>query len=268
MYGLGVFETFRTYSGHPFLLHDHIRRLNKALAELNITKRFAVKEAAQLVQDLLQKNGWGDAYIRFNVSAGIGEIGLQTESYEQPTVILYGKPLTSVPSAEKELVLLKTFRNTPEGEERIKSHHYLNSILGKRELADPLNQEGLFLTKEGDIAEGCVSNIFWMKDGTLFTSAVSTGILNGITRQFVLLMAGELNIPAEEGHYKKEELLLADEVFLTNSIQEIVPVCSFAGTRLPGRAGTMTGLLQKNFEAYKYSLLTMDDLRKDGQQHE
>jgi 4-amino-4-deoxychorismate lyase len=263
-----VFETFRTYGGHPFLLVDHITRLNKALQELNITKTFAVEEAAQLVQDLLQKNGWEDAYIRFNVSAGIGEIGLQTESYEQPTVILYGKPLDGMRSAEKELVLLKTARNTPEGKERIKSHHYLNSILGKRELADPLNQEGLFLTKEGDVAEGCVSNVFWVKYGTLFTPAVSTGILNGITRQFILLLADTLNIPAEEGHYKKEELLLADEVFLTNSIQEIVPVCAFNSTRFPGSAGMMTELLQKKYDANKYSFLSMDELRKGGHHHD
>ncbi|MFC7372335.1 aminodeoxychorismate lyase [Fictibacillus iocasae] len=259
MYGLGAFETFRTYDGHPFLLSDHVDRLNAAMDQLNINRLFTLEEVQTMTADLLVKNGCSDAYIRFNVSAGIGEIGLQTTAYKDPTVIVYGKPLGSAPAVEKELVLLKTRRNTPEGSERIKSHHYLNSILGKRELTDPLHQEGLFLTQDGDIAEGCVSNVFWMNDGVLFTPAVSTGILNGITRQFVLALAGTLNIQTTSGYYKKEDLLQADEIFLTNSIQEIVPVTRFAQKDYPGKDGKTAKLLQSRYDTYKYSLLSIKE---------
>ncbi|HZG73007.1 MAG TPA: aminotransferase class IV, partial [Chondromyces sp.] len=107
LYGLGVFETFRTYEGHPFLLDDHVERLNAGLKELKIEKEFSRQEVLEIINRLSEKNGWENSYIRFNVSAGNGEIGLQTESYLNPSIIVFQKPL-SVPGpiGEKEGVIL------------------------------------------------------------------------------------------------------------------------------------------------------------------
>ncbi|MBD7966224.1 aminodeoxychorismate lyase [Fictibacillus norfolkensis] len=237
MYGLGAFETFRTYDGFPFLIQDHLNRLSEALDELNINLVLDADTVIEMVRTLLAKNKMNDAYFRLNVSAGAGDIGLQTDPYEEPVVILYTKPLVETSSvSEKELVLLKTRRNTPEGEKRLKSHHYLNSILGKRELSN-MNQEGIFLTKEGYTSEGTVSNLFWFKDHKLFTPHTSTGILEGITRKWVMHASERLNIPLETGNYTLETLTEADEVFLTNSIQELVPVSHFQHTTFLGAEG-------------------------------
>ncbi|WNB92009.1 aminodeoxychorismate lyase [Bacillus sp. NEB1478] len=238
MYGLGAFETFRTYDGFPFLIDEHISRLHEALEELNISIKISTADVTEMVTMLLNKNKLKDAYFRLNVSAGAGDIGLQTDPYEEPTVILFTKPLalSSKPS-EKELVKLKTVRNTPEGEKRIKSHHYLNSILGKRELTNPLTQEGFFLTKEGYISEGTVSNLFWVNEGELFTPCVSTGILEGITRKWMLHTSELLNIPVKTGNYTINELKRSEEVFLTNSIQELVPVRRFEDKEYAGNEG-------------------------------
>ncbi|MED1865490.1 aminodeoxychorismate lyase [Fictibacillus nanhaiensis] len=237
MYGLGAFETFRTYNGFPFLIEEHLKRLHEALNELNINLKLDSDAVIQMVSTLLNKNKMNDAYFRLNVSAGVGDIGLQTDPYVEPVVILYTKPLVETSFiSEKELVLLKTKRNTPEGEKRLKSHHYLNSILGKRELSN-MNQEGIFLTREDYISEGTVSNLFWYKDNMLFTPHTSTGILEGITRKWVMHASKRLNIPLETGNYTIETLTEADEVFLTNSIQELVPVSHFQDTTFSGAEG-------------------------------
>jgi 4-amino-4-deoxychorismate lyase len=254
MYGLGAFETFRTYNGHPFLLAEHVRRLNEALEELNISLCLNMKRVREMVAVLLSKNEWDDAYFRLNVSAGMGDIGLQTEPYRSPVVILFAKPLPQPGAmpAEKELVILKTVRNTPEGEKRLKSHHYLNSILGKRELRDGFSQEGVFLTKEGFVSEGTVSNLFWVRDGVLYTPGLSTGILNGITRQWVIAAANVLNIPLKTGNYNVDELIRADEIFLTNSIQELVPVGQLQDRMYRGQGGEIVQSLQKLYNLQKF----------------
>jgi 4-amino-4-deoxychorismate lyase len=251
MYGLGAFETFRTYDGFPFLIEDHINRLNEALEELNISIRMNAAEVAETVKILLNKNDLTDAYFRLNVSAGAGDIGLQTDPYEEPTVILFTKPLGQAGKlAEKELIALHTIRNTPEGKLRLKSHHYLNSILGKRELTNGLTQEGIFLTKEGFISEGTVSNLFWVIGGDLFTPCVSTGILNGITRKWVLNASKLLNIPVKTGNYKIDDLNNATEVFLTNSIQELVPVNRFGKKEYAGAEGLVLQKFQSLYQQH------------------
>lgn len=230
LYGLGVFETFRIYNGHPFLLDDHYERLMDALAALQIEWDMKKGDMLTILKELLLRNELKHAYIRFNVSAGIDEIGLQTGVYKNPSVIVFIKPLTPPDIVvEKEGVILKQVRNTPEGNFRLKSHHYLNNILGKREIGNATNREGIFFTKEGYVAEGIVSNIFFVKEGALYTPSLHTGILNGITRAFIIKVAQMLNIKVKEGLFTKEELLTAEEVFVTNSIQEIVPLLHIEG---------------------------------------
>lgn len=223
LYGLGVFETFRIYDGHSFLVDDHFQRLERSVKQLNIILKLTRVELTLIISRLLSLNQLKDAYVRLNVSAGEAPIGLQTEAFTSPTIIVFIKPISEPLPKVKRAMLLKTPRNTPEGLERLKSHHYLNSILGKREVPD-IGYEGLFLTKDGHIAEGVVSNIFWVKKGKIYTPSVSTGILNGITRGFVIELLKKIKLSCFEGFYFKEDLYSADEVFITNSIQEIVSI--------------------------------------------
>lgn len=266
LYGLGVFETFRIYNGHPFLLDDHLERLNESLYVLDIDAEFTREDTVKILDVLLSKNNFKDAYIRFNVSAGNGEIGLQTGKYLDPNIIVFAKPLPPAGDmSEKKAVLLELKRNTPEGPERLKSHHYLNNVLAKREAGPAMDTEGVFLTSEGFLAEGIVSNLFWYKDGILFTPSVETGILNGITRRFVIALARNAGIQVREGFYKKEEAEASDEMFLTNSIQEIVPVTEFNGRRFPGKSGDLATRLLAEYSAYREKLWSRTQL--DGGAH-
>ncbi|MBS4197477.1 aminodeoxychorismate lyase [Lederbergia citri] len=252
IYGLGVFETFRTYDGHPFLLKEHLERLNAGLKEMLISRTFEYEEVLQIIEKLSELNGLKDSYIRFNVSAGIGEIGLQTDFYDDPTVITFQKPLPYISGVvEKEAVVLELRRNTPETTYRLKSHHFLNNVAAKRELGSDPSKEGIFLTDKGFIAEGVTSNVFWMKNGVLYTPALKTGILNGITRQFIMKLASQAGMLVEEGFYKIDILEDADEIFLTNSVQEIVPVNKLKDSIYPGKNGEY---FKKLSQIYKSNL--------------
>lgn len=263
LYGLGVFETFRIYNGHSFLLDDHYKRLIDALDTLQIKWTMTKDDVMLILKNLLVKNELEHAYVRFNVSAGVDEIGLQTEMYEEPSVIVFIKPLPAPGDiVEKEGVVLKQVRNTPEGAFRLKSHHYLNNILGKREIGNVVDKEGIFLTEAGYVAEGIVSNLFFVKDNVLYTPSLKTGILNGITRAFIIKVAEELRIEIKEGFFTKDELLSADEVFVTNSIQEIVPLYHIEGRDFPGKVGMITKRFMHLYEMQREKLWSRNELRR------
>lgn len=235
LYGMGLFETFRTYRGEPFLLERHLRRLTDSCKMLGITYTPDPERIREWILRVMSANELQDAYVRYTVTAGVEALGLPAGDYTNPTELLYIKPLPELPDSlykqGKALQLLVTPRNTPETAVRLKSLHYMNNIMAKRELqsysdAVRLQAEGLMLTENGDLAEGIVSNIFFIKDGKLYTPDVETGILPGITRAFVLELADDLGIPAEEGRYTWDVLTLADEIFTTGSVQELVPVTS------------------------------------------
>ncbi|MFO1441899.1 aminodeoxychorismate lyase [Bacillus sp. Bva_UNVM-123] len=250
LYGMGLFETFRVYNGHPFLLDDHLERLNNGLKALNIQVQYTREKILSPLSILIEKNNLTDAYIRLNISAGIGEIGLQTTPYVEPNLMIFAKSLPQMNTLEKTAVILNIKRNTPEGYERLKSHHYLNNILAKREIGDKPDYEGIFLTTEGYLAEGVVSNLFWIKDNVLYTPTIDTGILNGITRQFVMKLARKNGMDIQEGFFLRDSVMEADEIFVTNSIQEIIPIVKIDGISKPGNNGEVVNVLKQQYRNY------------------
>ena len=259
LYGLGLFETFRTYNGVPFLLSRHLERLAEGCLQLGIRYQPEEGQVKLHVRELLEANGLADGYVRFSVSAGSQPLGLPVSAYTEPNIIVYIKPLplNSLP-VSKPLQLLKTRRNTPEGLVRLKSFHYMNNVLGRREMSAYSwagGAEGLFMNGEGFVAEGIVSNLFFAANGSLFTPSLDTGILPGITRGHVLSLAKKAGMSVREGKYHLEELLNADEIFMTNSIQEIVPVHSIYdehGAQVwTSRASALTDQI---YHAYKCSI--------------
>ncbi|MGM7684109.1 aminodeoxychorismate lyase [Cytobacillus sp. Hm23] len=260
MYGIGLFETLAVYDGHPFLLDDHLSRLNEGLNSLAIDIELNRDEIFSIITRLLNKNNLSNAYVRLNVSAGVGDIGLSVEHYTEPTVIIYMKPL-QVPAVEKTGVFLKTKRNTPEGKSRLKSHHFLNNIFGKREIGVDATKEGIFLSQKGFIAEGIVSNVFWVKNDKIYTPSLETGILNGVTRQFVMTLAKHNGLHIDEGLFKPDEILMADEVFVTNSIQELIPINKIEQRYFQGNKGIVFNTLKKQYNETKKSLWSRVDLQ-------
>lgn len=240
LYGMGLFETFRTYGGgRPWLLERHAARLAAGCRALGIDYVPDVGRMREGVAALLAANQLTDGYVRWSVSAGgAGAVGLPQGPYEAPQEIVYAKALApDDPDSRpgKLLRLLQLRRNSAEAgpqAPRLKSFHYMNNILAKRELqaagAGP-GVEGLFLDGNDRVCEGTVSNVFWLSNGALYTPSTETGALPGITRAYILEMSAETGIIVREGNYDVDELARADEVFLTNSVQEIVPVNAIEG---------------------------------------
>jgi 4-amino-4-deoxychorismate lyase len=263
LYGMGLFETFRVYGGHPFLLIDHLERLNSGLKVLGIQRVLSKVEVVEALQLLLEKNELDNAYIRLNVSAGDGAVGLPVEPYKNANVMMFVKPLPEADGpTEKEAQFLKVSRNTPEGPFRLKSHHYMNNLLAKKEIGSRTDVEGIFLTKEGVIAEGIVSNIFWVIENKLFTPDLRTGILNGITRSFVIELAKKRGIRVEEGFYQPEKLNSATEVFVTNSIQELVAISRLDSLYFPGIKGELLQALHKEYRLYSNKLWSKKEIKE------
>ncbi|MFC5653368.1 aminotransferase class IV [Paenibacillus solisilvae] len=231
LYGMGLFETFRTYGGKPYLLERHLQRLTEGCRSIGIHYEPDIEQFRVWLAALMQSNNLSEAYVRLTVTAGEEELGLPSGDYRKPNLLLLVKPLP-IPNPllyedGRQLALLYTRRNTPEGDIRLKSLHYMNNIVAKRELlqlgAAP-GAEGLMLTQEGWLAEGIVSNLFFVERGTVYTPSIDTGILPGVTRGRVIELVRSAGHAVIEGRFTWDELLRAEEVWMTNSIQELVPI--------------------------------------------
>lgn len=248
LYGIGLFETLRVYQGEVALLNRHYDRMAKAAKEMGIAMTMSVGQWREGIRMVLEANQLDNAYIRIDLSAGDMGTGLYTGIYENPHWFIYGKPLPVYPEklyrSGRQLVVLRTRRNMPEGEIRFKCHNFLNNHLAKREISGLKNTEGLFLTRRNYLAEGITSNLFFVSNHILHTPDVKTGIIPGTRRQFVMELARKSGLTVREGLYTLDDLMQADEVFLTNALQEIVPVCSVNGkTVSDGMRGPITGEL-------------------------
>lgn len=249
LYGLGFFETFRTYEGKAPFLPEHMKRLETALQHFHIQLPYTMEELQVVIERLNEASG-GDGYFRLNVSAGPHDIGLQPTDYTEPTVILFRKPLSERPRGKtKEGIWLETSRNTAEGVHRFKSHHYGNNVLARFEVPNLADYEGIFLTEEGFVAEGITSNIFWVKHDILYTPSLTIGILGGITRNSVMAIATGLGLTVKEGEYKAAVLEQAEECFVTNAVQELVPIGQIGSTVFKGTEGPVYNRLHDAYSA-------------------
>ncbi|MCY8499030.1 aminodeoxychorismate lyase [Bacillus atrophaeus] len=248
LYGIGVFETFRLYEGRPFLIEWHLERLERAAKDLQIKHKITKEELTDMVDNLLRLNHIedGNARVRLNISAGVSTKGFTAQTYENPTVLCFVNPLNpeNLP-VQKEGKVLTIRRNTPEGQYRLKSHHYLNNMYAKQELGNDPRYEGIFLTEDGAVAEGIISNIFWSIGKCIYTPSLDTGILDGVTRRFVIEKMEKLGAEVKTGRFRLESLLTADEAWMTNSVLEIVPFSKIEEAAFPGVSGEMTAFLQE-----------------------
>ena len=228
LYGDGIYETMRAYNGVVFMLEKHLERLGRSalLTRLDIPETGFITDA---VCRTMEANKLSDAYIRVTVSRGKGPIGLDPELCKEPTFVVITEDFREYPghlySDGVKLVIAKTRRNLVSAiNPRIKSLNFLNNIFAKMEAKEGGAYEAVMLNAEGLIAEGTVSNIFFVKDNVLCTPALDVGVLDGITRELVISLAKKNDIRVSEGKFYPADLFNASEVFFTNTTSEIMPV--------------------------------------------
>ena len=265
LYGMGIFETIRIYDGHPFLLYDHMQRLQNGLREMNIDAIVNTEKIEMILQELLMLNKIRNARVRINYSAGIGKAGLPDGSYSNPNLLIIINPLPEAKEfiLEKRAYILRLRRNCSETKHRLKSHHFGNNIAAKMELMEyGKDAEGIFLTNQENVSEAITSNVFWVKNQVLYTPSENCDILLGITRNFILKLAELLHIPVKEGCYQVSELTDAEEIFLTNSVQEIMAIKEINNiSSYEGVKGSVTTALYEQYKRLRTSLLTSDKIR-------
>jgi branched-chain amino acid aminotransferase len=254
LYGDGIYETLRAYDRRMFMLSAHLARLKRSASLIGLTLPVDDQAWPPLLREAMDRNNLRDAYLRVTVSRGEGAIGLDPALCPKPTLVVIAKPLPVYPphlfAEGVSLAIVRTRRNLDAAlSPQIKSLNFLNNILAKREVTQRGAFDAVMLNFEGHVTEGTMCNLFWVREGRLYTPAVACGILDGITREIVLALAGEQRIPAEEGAYAPAELLRADECFLTNTTMEIMPVRTIDDCVMgAGAPGPMTTTLRKLFQ--------------------
>ncbi|WP_425060575.1 aminotransferase class IV [Sporomusa carbonis] len=242
LYGHGLFETMRAYNGRIFRLEDHLQRLETAAVLLNWPELPGRLELSDAINSVLKHNDLCNASVRLTLSRGIGAPRPDAASCGQLTVAVFALPLPpSLPAEGWRVATVKLRRNLSSPLVRIKSANYLDNILAKAEAKRLGAHEALMLNTDGMVAEGSMSNIFLVKSGRIVTPDDDSGILLGITRQIVIELARNAGIPVDIRQVKPEELAGADEIFLTSSIMEVIPVAALDGR--PIGDGLAPGLL-------------------------
>ena len=251
LFGDSVYEVIRTYGGKPFLLEQHIERLERSAKRIDLTIPWTLEDWQREVENTLAKANSQEFYIRLIVTRGVGELSLDPSTCTLATCLILVKPFPSYPSEYYtqgvKIILARTRRNLRESlSPEIKSGNYLNNVLAFMEAKQAGAQESIMLNSQGFLTEGTTSNIFFVRKKILFTPSLRSGILDGITRRMVLEIAQQEGIPTVETMAYPEELLEAEEVFITSTTKEIMPVKQVGSKEFPS-PGPITKKLRERF---------------------
>jgi branched-chain amino acid aminotransferase len=253
LYGDGVFEGMRSYSGKVFRLQEHLERLWASAKAIWLKIPMSMEEMAVAVNDTLKVNKIQDGYIRLIVTRGAGSLGLDPNRTSDPQVIIITDSITLYPKEHYEnglkIITASTVRNHPAAlSPRIKSLNYLNNIMAKIEGLQAGCVEALMLNHKGEVAECTGDNIFIVKKKELYTPPLDAGILEGITRNAVIEVAKASGIKVHEVALARHDVFIADEVFLTGSAAEVIPVVEVDSRSIgTGKPGPITQTLTKRF---------------------
>ena len=258
-YGLGVFEGVRCYQTKNkksaiFRLHEHVDRLFNSAIVLGIDIPFSQKEIFTAIQLVVRKNKLKECYIRPIVFLGHNQMGLNPNGVDVRVAIAawpWGTYLGDEGLSSGIRVRISSFTRHHVNITMTRAKacgHYVNSILAKTEAVRDGYDEAILLDSQGYVSEGSGENIFLLSKGRLKTPALSCSNLEGITRDSVFDIAKHLKIKVEEGRITRDELYIADEVFLTGTAAEITPVREIDNRTIGnGKRGKATTRIQKMF---------------------
>lgn len=238
LYGDGIYETLRTYSGRLFGVGLHLNRLRASAESLELNMPWDDAELERDLQTTALATGVSETSVRLMVTRGEGLFGLDPALSSQSRRVVIARPCPTVPDALRQqgisVVIPETVRrNHPLAiPGSVKSGNYLNQIRalaeGKRQGAD----EVVLVDADDCVTEGSTSNVFWVRHGELFTPGLDLAVLPGITRGLVLHVARSLSIPVHIGTFPAHEFKASEEAFITSSLREILPIRSIMGANI------------------------------------
>jgi branched-chain amino acid aminotransferase len=246
LYGDGVYETLRTYHRRLFLFDRHMRRLRTSADMLALGVPLSNEQIAARIGDTMPAAQLGqdqEAYVRIIVTRGVGDLSYDPAATPEPSIVVIVKPHVDLPAGMMadgvKAALVPIVRNHPGSvNPLIKSNNLLNSALAMQEAVRRGAFEGIMRNYRGELAECSTSNLFVVKDGAALTPPLDSGLLPGITREYLLEIGPEAGIPVREQVLRDPDLFGADECFLTSTTREIVPIVRvddrIIGTGTPG----------------------------------
>jgi len=253
LYGDGVFEGIRFYNGRIFLFEEHIDRLYDSAKAILLTIPIPREELEEAVKETVRQNKLQNGYIRLVVTRGKGDLGLNPNKCSKPTIFCIAATIELYPekyyTEGLRVNTVPTQRMSPAVlSPAIKSLNYLNNILAKIEGNLYGAQESILLNQQGYVAECTADNIFVIKQGRIFTPHVSDGALGGITRRLMFQLATEMGREITEANLTRYDLFVADELFLTGTGAEVVPINEVDGRKIgAGKVGPVTSDFIKHF---------------------
>ncbi|MFZ4395695.1 MAG: branched-chain-amino-acid transaminase [Kiritimatiellia bacterium] len=256
LYGDGVFEGIRSYNGRVFLLRDHVARLYRSAQAIGLNIPMSQEEMCRAVIATCLANNCRNGYIRLVVTRGVGNLGLNPYQCPKPGVIIIAATIQLYPPELYEkglrIITVGTVRNHPEAlNPNIKSLNYLNNILAKIEAINSGVQEAVMLNHLGYVCEATGDNIFVVSGRNLITPPAWCGCLVGITRNTVMQLAAANGLQVRESVMTRYDLYNADEVFLTGTAAELIPVVEIDKRTIGrGAPGPLTQKLTQLFRAF------------------
>lgn len=255
LYGDGVFEGIRAYQRCLFRLRQHLDRLYDSARYLMLEISLSPAELAEVVKETCRRNGAEDYYIRLVVTRGVGDLGMAPWKCPKATIICIADIIKLYPREYYEeglhIISARTNRSGAETlNPRVKSLNYLNNILARIEAHNAGSYEALMTNREGHVVEATGDNIFLVKNETLFTPPTWIGALRGITRDAVIEVAAAEGIPVREEPFSRYEVFTADEMFLSGTAAEVIPVTRVDGRVIgSGAPGEITRRLMRAYHA-------------------
>lgn len=227
LYGDSVFETIRTYGGKAFALDEHIRRLERSSELVGIELPITREALAAEVEQALATAGNAESYIRVMLTRGTGPLGLDPAHVMRPFRVIFIEPLTPLPATMyRDGVSVITYRTerASDAAHGAKVGNYLAGMMALRVARQTGAHEALILDASGRVTEGTTSNVFIVRGQTILTPPDDAGILLGITRAKILEIAPLVGLSVQFASLVPTDLTTADEVFLSSSLREILPV--------------------------------------------
>lgn len=252
LYGAGLFETMRSCNGVVFSLKDHLDRLFFSAASLSIESSYDRKYITEAIYKVLRANKLTDARMRLTLTSGPMSVA---EEKRRATLLITATKFQPYPEEYYKngvLVVLCPFRQNPA--EPIYGHKtisYFSRMLGLKFAHQKRAAEALWFTVDKRLAEGCISNVFLVKDSTIYTPPIETPVLAGVARKTVCQLVLQKSIKLIEKDLSIDDLLGADEAFLTNVIMQVMPISRIEKHTVGGgRVGPMTKKLIKYFDEF------------------
>ncbi|HEY5618210.1 MAG TPA: aminotransferase class IV [Vicinamibacterales bacterium] len=261
LYGEGIYETMRTYNQRPFLYERHMRRMRNSARMIALDVPFTDADLAAEIRDTRAAADLkgAEAYIRVLVTRGIGELTYDPHATPTPSVVIIVKPQVDPPPEAYErgvrVVIVDVVRNHPDTvNPLIKSNNLLNCVLAGQQAIRRGGYEGIMRNYRGELSECTTANLFVVKDGIARTPPLESGLLLGITREFLFEVGKDVGIALREQVLRDEDLFRADEVFLTSTTREVVPIVNVDDRTIGnGQPGPITKRLLEGFRRHAWS---------------